>query len=120
MVERAADGLWRDPDRHRAAGGASLLNRRTGLGFKPGVLLSALAAALVIAGVVVWAGPSISEQFQQLLGSLPAAWDQVSDWLSGSSVGQFLEQRMENAQSGGGSPRPKARCHRCSAMSRGR
>ena len=87
--------------------GASLLNRRTGLGFKPGVLLSALAAALVIAGVVVWAGPSISEQFQQLLGSRPAAWDQVSDWLSGSSVGQFLEQRMENAQSGGGSPAPE-------------
>ncbi|WP_164555344.1 hypothetical protein, partial [Paracoccus haematequi] len=33
-------------------GGASALNRLTGIGFKPGVLLTALAAALAVAGVV--------------------------------------------------------------------
>lgn len=86
-------------------GGASALNRLTGIGFKPGVLLTALAAALAVAGVVAWAGPAISEQFRQLIGSLPSAWNQISGWLSDSSVGQFLERRMENAsQSGGGSP----------------
>ncbi|WEF24969.1 AI-2E family transporter [Paracoccus sp. S3-43] len=86
-------------------GGAAALNRLTGIGFKPGVLLTALAAVLAVAGVVAWAGPSISQQFRQLIGSLPAAWDQISGWLSDSSVGQFLERRMENAsQSGGRAP----------------
>lgn len=81
--------------------GAAFLNRRAGLGFKPGVLLSALAAILVIAGIVAWAGPSISDQFRQLIGSLPDAWDQVEAWLGESSFGQFLERRIENAQEGG-------------------
>ncbi|WP_374299341.1 AI-2E family transporter [Paracoccus sp. (in: a-proteobacteria)] len=84
-------------------GGASLLNRRFGLAFKPGVLLCALAAILVIGGIVAWAGPSISGQFRQLIGSLPRAWEQVEGWLSSSSFGQFLERRMENASQGGGS-----------------
>ena len=86
-------------------GGAAFLNRRLGLGFKPGVLLCALAAVLVIAGIVAGAGPAISDQFRQLIGTLPAAWDQVNAWLSNSSVGQFLERRMEDAsQSGGTAP----------------
>lgn len=82
--------------------GAAALRRRTGIGFKPGVLLCALAAALAIAGIVAWAGPAISGQFRQLVSSLPAAWDQVNQWLSNSSVGQFLERRMESASQGAG------------------
>lgn len=87
--------------------GARLLNTWLGLGFKPGVLLSALAAGLAIAAVVVWAGPSISQQFRQLLSSLPAAWEQVNTWLSESSVGQFLEQRIRTVE-GGNAPAPPA------------
>ncbi|WP_295044134.1 AI-2E family transporter [uncultured Paracoccus sp.] len=86
-------------------GGASALNRLTGIGFKPGVLLTALAVVAALVGVVAWVGPAISEQFRQLIGSLPAAWEQVNNWLSDSSIGQFLERRMENAsQSGGSAP----------------
>ena len=69
---------------------------------KPGVLLCAFAAVLVIAGIVAGAGPSISDQFGQLIGSLPAALDQVNAWLSDSSLGQFLERRLESAEAGGG------------------
>ena len=82
--------------------GAAFLNRRAGLGFKPGVLLCALAAIGVIAGIAAGAGPSISDQFRQLIGSLPDAWGQVEDWMGNSSVGQFLERRMENASAQGG------------------
>lgn len=86
--------------------GAAVLHRRAGIGFKPGVLLTALAAALAVAGIVAWVGPSISDQFRQLIGSLPAAWDQVNGWLSESSVGQFVERRLENASQGGGAAQP--------------
>ena len=82
--------------------GAAVLHRRAGIGLKPGVLLCALAATLVIAGIVAGAGPSISDQFGQLIGSLPAALDQVNAWLSDSSLGQFLERRLESAEAGGG------------------
>ena len=82
--------------------GAAVLHRRAGIGLKPGVLLCALAAALVIAAIVAGAGPSISDQFGQLIGSLPAALDQVNAWLSDSSLGQFLERRLESAEAGGG------------------
>ena len=90
-------------------GGASVLNRRLGIGIKPGVLLSALAAILAIAGIIAWAGPSLSTQFQQLIASLPGAWDQVTAWLSDSAVGQFLERQMETAsegENGGAAPAP--------------
>ncbi len=82
--------------------GAAVLHRRAGIGLKPGVLLCALAATLVIAGIVAGAGPSISDQFGQLIGSLPAALDQVNAWLSDSSLGQFLERRLESAEAVGG------------------
>ena len=82
--------------------GAAFLRRRTGIGFKPGVLLAALAAVLVVAGIAAWAGPSISAQFRQLIGSLPDAWNQVNDWLGESSFGQFLERRIEDASAAGG------------------
>ncbi|WP_234854145.1 AI-2E family transporter [Paracoccus everestensis] len=81
--------------------GAAVLHRRAGIGLKPGVLLCALAATLVIAGIVAGAGPSISDQFGQLIGSLPAALDQVNAWLSDSSLGQFLERRLESAEAAG-------------------
>ncbi|WP_306754874.1 AI-2E family transporter [Paracoccus actinidiae] len=82
--------------------GAAVMHRRAGIGLKPGVLLCAFAAVLVIAGIVAGAGPSISDQFGQLIGSLPAALDQVNAWLSDSSLGQFLERRLESAEAGGG------------------
>jgi len=88
-------------------GGARVLNRRLGLPFKPGVLLTALLAAAIFAGLFTAAGPAVSQQFNELLKSLPAAWRQVSDWLEGSSIGQFIERRIDpssgNGESSGGS-----------------
>lgn len=86
--------------------GAAVLHRRTGLGFKPGVLLTALAAVLAIAGIVASVGPSISDQFRQLIGSLPGAWDQITGWLGESPVGQFLERQMEDASQNGNGAAP--------------
>lgn len=88
-------------------GGARVLHRWTGLGFKAGVLLTALVAAGVFIGLFLAVGPAISEQFGQLLKSLPSAWKQVEDWLSHSSIGQFIERRIDAGSgantSGGGS-----------------
>ncbi|WCR10154.1 AI-2E family transporter [Paracoccus stylophorae] len=81
-------------------GGATLLHRWTGLGFKPGVLITALVAVAVIVAAFGAAGPSVSRQFNQLLSSLPEAWQQVNDWLGNSSIGQFIERRID---AGGGS-----------------
>jgi len=81
--------------------GGTFLQQRTGVGIKTGVLLSALAAVLVIAGIVAWAGPAISDQFRQLIGSLPDAWEQVNAWLGDSSFGQFLERQVKDASTGG-------------------
>lgn len=82
-------------------GGASLLRRLTGIGLKPGVLICAVAATLSLLAVIAFAGPPISAQFRELLSSLPQAWQQVDDWLSGSSFGQFIERQLDNAQQGG-------------------
>lgn len=85
--------------------GAAFLHNRAGLGFKPGVVAVALAVLLILGGMAALAGPAISEQFRQLTGSLPDAWNKVTTWLSESAVGQFLEQRMEDAarsEDGGG------------------
>lgn len=82
-------------------GGAQVLNRRLGLPFKPGVLLTALLAAAIFAGLFTAAGPAVSQQFNELLKSLPAAWRQVSDWLEGSSIGQFIERRIDPSSGSG-------------------
>lgn len=90
--------------------GAVFLNKRTGLGVKAGVILTALAVIGLIFPLFGAIGPALSEQFNQLLVSLPQAWQQVSDWLANSSVGQFIERRLDsgsdNGQSGAASSLP--------------
>ena len=85
-------------------GGSRLLNRYVGIPLKVGVIISALLAVLIIVGVVMYAGPAISAQFQQLISTLPKAYAQVMDWLSHSSMGQFIERQMEGAQNGAAKP----------------
>ncbi|MBK4217408.1 AI-2E family transporter [Paracoccus caeni] len=85
-------------------GGSKLLNRHAGIPFKPGVLLCALFVVLVVSAVISYAGPAISGQFRQLIASLPAAWEQVNTWLRESSMGQFVERRMQNASQSGPTP----------------
>lgn len=81
--------------------GAAALNRRLGLGYKPGVLVTALATTGLFVALFMAAGPAVSKQFTELLGSLPEAWRQVENWLDGSSFGQFIERRID---AGGGAP----------------
>lgn len=83
-------------------GGASVLHRRLGLGMKPGVLVTAGLAVAIFLGLFRMAGPSVSEQFTELVASLPAAWEQVNHWLDESSVGQFIEHRIDATSQGGG------------------
>lgn len=82
-------------------GGATYLNRYASVPFKPGVLICALFAALVGFAIISYAGPAISGQFRQLIGSLPAAWEQVNTWSRESSFGQFIERRMQTASQSG-------------------
>ena len=81
-------------------GGGRMMNRHLGISTRIGVLLTALLTVLVIVLLVQSVGPAISTQFNELLRSLPAAWEQVNDWLSTSSVGQFIERQLdpENAE----------------------
>lgn len=83
--------------------GGRYLDRVTGLGVKPGVLVTALAAILVMAGVIALAGPSVAAQFRELVGSLPDAWDQIAAWMSDSAVGRFAERLVESRNGGGAS-----------------
>ena len=83
------------------------MNRYLGINTRVGVLLTALVTVLILFLLVQGVGPAISAQFNELLRGLPAAWDQVNDWLSTSSVGQFIERQLdpenaEGAAAGGG------------------
>ncbi|MBA50374.1 MAG: transporter [Paracoccus sp.] len=82
--------------------GAAVLHRSLGLGFKPGVLLTATAFVALFAALFSAVGPAVSKQFSQLLSSLPDAWQQISDWLDQSSIAQFVERRIGDGMDGGG------------------
>ncbi|MCF3973111.1 AI-2E family transporter [Paracoccus salsus] len=82
-------------------GGARVLNRSLRLPFKSGVLLTAMLAVGSIYAAFGAVGPEISKQFDELLSSLPGAWQQVSDWLESSNIGQFLERQIEADPDGG-------------------
>lgn len=83
-------------------GGGRLFKRFFGLSMKVGVLLTVLVVAIVIYLLMQSMGPALATQFNELLRGLPAAWQQVSDWLDTSSFGQFIERQLEPAQDGGG------------------
>lgn len=83
-------------------GGGKLIHRWTGISVKLGVVLTAILVILIAYLLIRSMGPSISAQFNELLRGLPAAWQQVSDWLANSNVGQFIERRLEPSASGGG------------------
>lgn len=79
-------------------GGARLMNRWLNIPFKIGVLLTALVAVLLILLVFSSAGPAISAQFNELLRSLPEAWEKLGQWLNSSSLGQFVERNLDRAK----------------------
>ncbi|AUH64038.1 AI-2E family transporter [Paracoccus zhejiangensis] len=84
-------------------GGAKLLNRWTGIGVKLGVVLTMALLVLVAFLLMRSIGPAISAQFNELMRGLPAAWQQVSDWLDKSNIGSFIERQLEPSGSSGGS-----------------
>jgi predicted PurR-regulated permease PerM len=79
-------------------GGARLMNNWLSVPFKIGVLLTALLAAVLVLLVFSSAGPAISAQFNELLRSLPEAWDKLGQWLDSSSLGQFVERSIDQAR----------------------
>lgn len=83
--------------------GARVLYRVTGIGLKFGVLLTALAVTALTVQLFAEIGPALSRQFGELVSALPQAWKEVSDWLGNSSIGQFIERRLD-AGNGPGQP----------------
>ncbi|MDB6176554.1 AI-2E family transporter [Paracoccus sp. Z330] len=82
---------------------AAMLHRHLGVPLKMAILLTAIIVSALLIAILGAIGPAISKQFSQLLASLPSAWKQVNDWLDMSSVGQFIERRIEtNSGNGGG------------------
>ncbi|WP_299840435.1 AI-2E family transporter [uncultured Paracoccus sp.] len=83
-------------------GGAKLMQRWTGIGVKLGVVLT-MALLVLVAGLLMRSvGPAISAQFNELMRGLPAAWQQVSDWLDKSNIGSFIERQLEPSGTSGG------------------
>lgn len=83
-------------------GGGRLFNRYLGLNMKIGVLLTVLIVAIIIYVLLQSMGPALTAQFNELLRGLPAAWQQVSDWLDSSGFGKFIERQLEPGQAGSG------------------
>lgn len=88
-------------------GGANFLHRRLGLSFRLGVIVTAVVALGMGFPLFAAIGPALSQQFTELLNTLPQAWQQVTDWLESSSLGQFLEKQLDptdgSSSSGGAS-----------------
>lgn len=82
--------------------GARGLHRLVGLNIKIGVLAVILGVLGALAGVVALAGPAIREQFDELIGSLPDSWEALSNWVSGTPVGEAVQDQMENGADLGG------------------
>lgn len=91
-------------------GGGKLIHRWTKINLKLGVVLTVVLLVLAALLLMRSVGPALSAQFTELMRGLPAAWQQVSDWLSTSNVGQFIERRLEPsaAPAGGGGGNPAA------------
>ncbi|MBU3028809.1 AI-2E family transporter [Paracoccus marinaquae] len=81
--------------------GAGFLHRRLGMNFRLGVIVTVLIAIGGLMLAIVLAGPAVSEQFSQLVASLPDAWSRIEAWLAASPIAQFIERRVEAGASGG-------------------
>ncbi|WBU62920.1 AI-2E family transporter [Paracoccus aerodenitrificans] len=66
-----------------------------------GVFLVLGIVVLAFGALVMNAGPQISQQMRQLIAAIPQAWQQITDWLNSSAIGNFLFDRVsQDAQSG--------------------
>lgn len=77
--------------------GAHGLHRLTRLPVKIGVVVVLLLVILALVGAGFLAGPAISEQFRELIDSLPEAWEGLNDWLSSTVPGEAIQSQLENA-----------------------
>ena len=78
-------------------GGADGLGRLTGIGTVPGVLAVLALVVAAVALAVRLAGPAIADQFDQLVGSLPQSWQQLSDRIGENPIGAALMRGAEDA-----------------------
>ncbi|MDO5370782.1 AI-2E family transporter [Paracoccus sp. (in: a-proteobacteria)] len=76
---------------------ALILSRHTPVSTSAGVLVVSLAIALLLVLGIVFLGPQLFGQVDQVIRSLPAALDQVEVLLQQYSWGQFLLERVPTA-----------------------
>lgn len=76
---------------------ALILSRHTPVSTSAGVLVVSLATALLLVLGIVFLGPQLFGQVDQVIRSLPAALDQVEVLLQQYSWGQFLLERVPTA-----------------------
>lgn len=74
--------------------GGRLFNRYLKINVKLGILLTVVLVVLILIIIVNSVGPAIGAQFSELISGLPAAWQQVLDWLDRSNFGSFLERSI--------------------------
>ncbi|WP_405404047.1 AI-2E family transporter [Paracoccus sp. Ld10] len=77
--------------------GAHGLNRLLGLNIKLGVLIVLLAVVGVLTLAVRLAGPSVGDQFRQLVESLPGSLQAMRDWVASLPVADTVIERGEAA-----------------------
>ncbi|WP_410217488.1 AI-2E family transporter [Paracoccus sp. (in: a-proteobacteria)] len=75
--------------------GAHGLNRLVGLNVKLGVAVVLLVVLGALWGAVRLAGPSISDQFTQLVDALPRSWDELNQRLPGNGLGDAVMEQVQ-------------------------
>ncbi|TJZ93440.1 AI-2E family transporter [Paracoccus gahaiensis] len=78
--------------------GARGLNRLVGLSIKLGVLVVLLGVVAAIALMVRLAGPAVSDQFGQLISSLPESWGAVEGWFASLPFGEQMIEQVQDSE----------------------
>lgn len=56
---------------------------------------------LAVILLIMNAGPQITQQMRQLFAAIPKAWQQITDWINSSAIGNFI---FERTTEGGATP----------------
>lgn len=85
---------------------AGYLTRYLSIPIKLGVFVVLAVMIGLFATLITMAGPRIADEFNQLLSSLPKAWEQLRGYLEGSTIGGTLQDMLSISGSGEGAAAP--------------
>lgn len=80
---------------------AKLIQRKTGLGNTPGLLISTIGSIILLGAFLWFAGDRIAKETDKLAETIPSAYEEVKDQINSSSLGKkAIDQISQQAGSG--------------------